>query len=390
MDLDLSVSARYAHYPRHTQDDEFDVTLAPEGVFGSASLAFDVTPFIRSVLYDAFSYRTDYVDSRGLLDRYGGREYRYIDNTVGLNTDWQFAKNKDILLALSREDFLPRSTAFRDQTHVTYREVATYEQGLFITGLIGGLQALYAQTHFKYGNRADWNEEQYTAYLRFAREGERGAQMRLTQVTSFTVGVGYGAGYARQVQRTVATTGTPVQVAEPEGRQGTLVGYAKLVTRLRKDTEHTLSYARGLRTGFDSAYEIYDEYAYKITWQGSATRITGYTTYQDVEPSSPDVNGYSDWISGVDLTHPLTQSANLFATSYYDARNNRTAVSANADPEWTNNYATWVSRIGTSLTLTKSIDFVTYFEHVERYSASSQLAYSRDVFEATFYYRHQF
>jgi len=392
-DLDLSLAVRYAHYPLGTQDDEFYVTMAPEGVFGNVSAGLDLTRFVRAVLYDSLVYRMDYVDTRGIIDEYGGQEYKYLQNVLGLTLDWQFAKNKDIRLWANREDFMPRTREFEYQERVTYREGAGYEQQVFLPNLLAGARAEFSQNRYTAPDRPDTRQDDYTAYLRYhfglGEGGEHGAGMRLTEVSTLTAGLGYAAG---------AGIGTEVAVQNDQERrdfsverQGSLVGHVNLTTHLRRDLTHSFEYRRGLRTGFDSAFELYDQYAYRIWWQHDLTTVSGHSVYRVVYPSSDLVNGYSDWTSGIDFSYPLADRVALLGTTAYSQRRNEAvAATGVVDEEWSNDYATWLSRLGTSVAVNRKINFVTYAEHIQRWSDANELEYVRDIFEAMFVYRHQF
>ena len=168
------------------------------------------------------------------------------------------------------------------------------------------------------------------------------------------------------------------------------MGFADLTTRLRRDLTHSLSYARGFRTGFDTSYELYDTFGYRITWRGDAAAASGYTTYNRVEPSSDLSSPYTDWVSGVDVSFLLTRWITAFAMTSYTLRHNLDVSALTTEEERRYDYATWVSRIGTSFALTRSIDFVTYYEHTRRSSDASTLQYVWDIFEAYLVYHHQF
>lgn len=389
MDLDLSVGLYYAHYPLDTQDDEFYVSMAPEGIFGTLATTVDWTPFVRSVIFDRITYRTDYVDVRGVTDRYGGSKYRYFNNLLGANTDWQLAKNQDIILTLSREDMVPFDDAFKDQKRITYRESLAYEQAV-IQGLVVGARAGYSQTDYNDPLRANARTDEYSVYGRFGKGigDETGVRMGLTDLTTLTVGLGYSAGYSAGVSRG-AVNGVPTETTADQN-SAALSGFASMKTQMRRDLRHELSYRRGLRGGFQSAFEVYDRYRYQIWWDGQATKMNAYSELSHVYPSSDQVSDYSDWASGLGVSYPLVQYITLFGNSIYTVRQNKGAVGADAPEETRYDYTTWVSRVGTSFGIARDVSFSTYFEHAVRSSDSDNLTYTRDTFEATLAYRHQF
>ena len=138
MDLDVSIDISYHHFPMGTQEDELIVQLPPEGIAGSLSTEIRWTPYLRSLIYDDLVYRTDYVDTRGISDDYGGSAYEYFRNKFGINTDWLMAKDKSLSLDLSRTDQVPSDDLYADQESVTYSESISYEQQVFPKLVIGG------------------------------------------------------------------------------------------------------------------------------------------------------------------------------------------------------------------------------------------------------------
>lgn len=390
MDLDLSLSATYAKYPLKTQEDDFYIDFAEEGFFGTVSWAFDITPFLGATVFDKFTYRTDYIDKRGLEDRNGGQRYKYIGNEAGAFLDWRLAKDKSVVGSFSREDFLPRDDEFSAQERITYREGLEYRQ-VILSGLSVGARAQYSQTEYTAAARNSWNQEDYSVFADFG-EGvgkESGIGVRMSPFTRIRVGAGYSAGYAGSASFRGGNTAS--SVAEEQDKTGTLTGFAELTTDLRKDLSHTFDYRHGLRTGFSSDYELFTSYGYRINWRGALESASFFTRVTEVEPSSSTFGSYRDWMTGIEGRYPLTRYATLIASSTYDVRGNTGGTQqAGVDPELQSDYDTWWSRIGTSFLVTKSIDFLTYYEHVERMSKASELAYSRNIIEAVFTYRHQF
>ena len=87
MDIDLSLNASYAFYPMGSQDDEFVFDFSEEGIDGNLSMEFEITPFIKASIVENLSYQTDYVDIRGVTDRYGGQQYRNLQNDISFNVN---------------------------------------------------------------------------------------------------------------------------------------------------------------------------------------------------------------------------------------------------------------------------------------------------------------
>jgi len=165
-----------------------------------------------------------------------------------------------------------------------------------------------------------------------------------------------------------------------------------------------LSFSRSQKAGFNSPFEIYDSFGYNLTWKGEMDSASLVSTLSSVDPQVDNVNQYTDWYSGISITHtiyvdlPLVYKEHygnyitLILSSTYDVRDNGgLAGAALRDPEWEGRYATWVSKIGTSFPLIwDPLSFSTSLEHIERTSDIPDLAYDRDIFEAKLTYSHKF
>ncbi|MCK5850108.1 MAG: hypothetical protein KAH23_04270 [Kiritimatiellae bacterium] len=160
-------------------------------------------------------------------------------------------------------------------------------------------------------------------------------------------------------------------------------------TQLRQNLSHELKYLRILRGGFKSAFEEVDTYSYRLEWKAGAASAEFYTELSEVVPSEEGENEYRNWASGVDAVYPIVSYIKLLLSSVYTMRMNEKGV-ADSDEEWLNDYNTWSTRMGTSFSLTKNIDFTTYVQHVDRTSDSETLEYERDTFAATFTFKHKF
>jgi hypothetical protein len=72
-------------------------------------------------------------------------------------------------------------------------------------------------------------------------------------------------------------------------------------------------------------------------------------------------------------------------------RNNEDVLpDAGLEPEWMEDYQTWLTKIGTGFNVTREVTFTAYYSHGERFSDLEDLAYQRDTVEATFTYTHRF
>ena len=371
MDFDMSLALSYEHFPLETQEDEFNVHMVDEGIYGNLTMGILLSPFLKGRLYDNMVYRTDYIDTRGLSDPYGGQVYEHFRNTLGMDLDWLFAVNQNLGLSLSRFDLIPDEEEYEDQERFAYRESLVYEYSLY-SGLVLGCRADYTQTYYDEESREDTRQEDYSAFVRFGED----ADIPLTRASVLTLEVGYSRGRTWEADLTNETD------------QATASGKVKLKTRLSRDLAHELSYGRMLRGGFVSAFEQVDEYRYEIGWKRGRTSANLYSTINEVTPSSTGVNAYRDWKSGVDATYPLAYYVDLVFASEYSVRENEDTSSG--DAEWQNDYDTWSSRLGTSFALTRKVNFTTYVQHVERWSGSEDLEYERDTFSAVLTFKHRF
>jgi len=371
VDLDMSIGVSYEHYPLETQEDETTVHMVDEGVYGSLSMGIMLNPFLKGTAYDKVVYRTDYIDTRGIEDPYGGRQYEYFQNELGVDMDWLPAMNQNLGFSASRFDMIPNEDEYADQESVAYREGLVYEYSLY-SGLVVGLRADHTQTDYAADTRKDTRKEDYSAFVRFGEEKD----IPLTGASVLSLRAGYSEGYALDPDVTNETD------------QATVFGEASLKTQLRRDLAHQFSYGRYLRGGFSTAFEQVDTYGYAIDWKGARASARLYSTVNEVTPSSSAVNQYRNWSSGIGASFPLTYYIDLHFSTVYSVRDNQDT--ATGDEEWQNDYDTWSSRLGTSFAITRKVDFTTYVQHVERLSDSEDLEYERDTFSAMFTFKHRF
>jgi hypothetical protein len=380
MDMDMSVSMSYSHYPLGTQEDAFEVNLAEEGIIGDLSTEFELTPFVKGTVYDGAVYKTDYIDTRGIIDPYGGSRYENFRNIAGINLDWLMAEDKNVALSASREDNIPRSDQFKDQKRVSYTESVGYEQRLneFVAAGVG---ASYGQnTYPSATNRPDSFSQSYSAHT----------AARLTERTAGAAAVGYSFG---------SVSGNGAEDNDGSG-DGTMTASLSLQTQMSKRLAHALTFSRAQQAGFNSPFEIYSSYGYNLTWKGDLTSAGVFSRLNTVDPQSMTVSKYSDWNSGINVSHPMYVDLPLICGNYitlllssgYDVRSNESVGTEEpTEVEWTGDYSTWVSRIGTSFPFVwDQISCSTYVEHIQRMSDVSDLAYKRDIFEITFTYSHEF
>lgn len=375
MDLDASVTLKYAHYPMETQEDEFTVNFAEEGLVGDLSTDFEITPTVRMMVYDRPVYRTDYVDTRGISDRYGGSRFRQFQNTAGANIDWLIGDISDAGFSVRREDLVPQEKgSFADQERTTWAGQAFYELMLNdAMGMMTGVRAGWSQNTYPSTNRTETSALDYGVFL----------TAQVTEKTKMQVSAGYSQGFLDKTNGTEKATDT----------EGTWTAQAQATTDFATNVQQALSFSRSQKAGFNSPFEINTSYGYLLTWTEELCRTRLQSTMSTVEPNGrKNVNGYSDWTTTLSLAIPLVQDfMTLDLSSTYTERRNEETDSASGSAEWQADYSTWVHKVGTSFKVWEDIDFSTTYNHMERRSAQdTRLAYSRDVFEATLTYSYEF
>jgi hypothetical protein len=232
------------------------------------------------------------------------------------------------------------------------------------------VRAGFTQTDYDAETRSDWTSQQYRLF----------ANATLTPQTIGSASVGYGI-----------STPTVTDGATDESTT-TMVGGLQLRTELARDLSHAVGWSRDMAESFNSAYDVSDSFTYQVDWKHDALTTRFDAGLRKSQPSREDVPAYSDWRAAVQFSYPLTAFARLHLGSTYDRRDNDelSAGTTDADPEWAADYSTWSSRIGTGFQVVENVAFDTGFEHIERFSSSEDLEYSRDVFSANLTYTHGF
>ncbi len=402
MDLDISFWMSYEYYPLDTQEGGFYFDMPEEGVLGTITLNYRITPVLTGTLYDRFKYRTDYFDTRGNADRYGGERYEYIDNTIGTYLDWNFARGKKFRFDVSRQDVIPFSDGFDDQERITYEQMLEYSQRVIGNISVGGNYS-FNQTTYKVDYRPD---NSYQSFYLFARYNDglgddNGLHIKMSDYTTASIGIGYSAGVNGEIRagdqiRNVDGVISTNNISDIYGADGNnfaqFIWFASIKTLLMEDVWHSLGYSSSINTGYRTAFELVDSLEYRLEWHGEATTATLLSEYRTTVPSGNIFSDYADWITRLDVTYPLTRYIELHGVLRYQVRENQPNLLPNElyDPETTSNYDTWMGRIGSSFAVTKTIKFYTYYTHVSRDSDNDDLVYTRDIFEAYFRYTHQF
>jgi hypothetical protein len=130
MDFSFNVDVSYAYYPFDTQEDTLYVNMSDEGVFATFSTEIELSRDMRLLLYDDILYQTDYIDTRGMQDVYGGEQYEHFENTIGADWDWLLTRYDNISASASRRDVISFSDEFDDQEGVFYSEMLAYQREL--------------------------------------------------------------------------------------------------------------------------------------------------------------------------------------------------------------------------------------------------------------------
>jgi hypothetical protein len=402
MDLDMSFWMSYEYYPLNTQEGGFFFDMPEEGVLGNIVLNYRITPVLTGSIYERFKYRSDYFDTRGYIDRYGGERYEHIDNTIGTRLNWDFARDKKVFFDFSREDIISFSDGFEDQDRTTYEEMLEYSQRV-IGNISVGANLSFDQTSYKVDYRPD---NSYRSFYLFARYNDGvgddgGLHLKMSDFTTASIGIGYSAGLngevragdaIRDYEGVISTNSLSGKIDTSGDDFARFLWFANIKTLLRENVWHSLGYSSSVETGYRTAFEYVDRLEYQLEWHGDATTATLHSEYRTTEPSGNIFSDYMDWITRLDVSYPLTRIITLRGTLRYQIRDNEPVV-LNEDlysPETISDYTTWMGRVGASFDVTKKITFYTYYTHVSRDSDNDDLVYTRDIFEATFRYTHQF
>jgi hypothetical protein len=375
-DLDASVRVSYEHYPMKTQQDEFRVDLAEEGVFANLSSEFALSPFVKGSLYEKAAYRTDFVNIRGLEDPYGGSRYEHFANTLGLDLDWLMARDKNLALSASRNDVIPFTEEFSGQEHTAYSESAGYEQTV-LPGLTLGARGGMTQVRYEDTNQTWMTREDYSVDANFAR----GAGLRLSQASTLSFGIGYSTGYAWSRDA-------------PEGTKAhAFTGGAMINTELSPQLSHKLSWGRSLATDFQNPLVYADVYAYEIAWQGRQMTADAFSRLSVADPARRKWIGYREWNNGLGVQVPFTPAVTLRGDVGYDWLDNETGEIRPGDalePEQRADYATWHVLLALKVALAEHLSLEAYAQHIERFSQLDLLAYGRRIYGVTLGYDHEF
>jgi len=366
MDLEANLRIQYRYYPMRTQANELLIDFTDEGVFADLSTEFQLTPTLRGRVYDSASYRTQYIDVRGELDRYGGQRFERFDNEIGLDLDWLVSRYENVALSLSRHDMIPLGDSFTRTRTWSYRESLAYERQ-FSPFLVGGVRG-NAEQRFT-SRRADPGN--YTQNINLF------ADAQVTRHIQAGGSVGYGLGITRG--------GDPVV----RRSSASLIYSAYMKQQLSPRLDHEINASRRIQNAFIAGIDVNDRFAYQVNWRTWYLPGNVSTAVSRFDPVDIDRNGWADWVSRLQVSQRVSRLVNMGFMTAYTARWNETTdyqvpIDASAD------FTTWVTRLSMSMPLTRNVDFTAYAEHAERHSDATELRYTRDLVAASATWSHQF
>jgi len=364
-DLDVSLGLRYEYYPLDTQESEFRVFLPGEGIDANLSMEMSPEPYFRMTLWDGFAWQMDYIDTRGIEDRYGGRRFENISNTIGLDGDFLVAERHNLGFGGSRGDRWALDDEWTNQTRVIHSGYLLYEYEL----------AEYMILGFRTGlSHIDYPESERPTTL--INDYRIDLSTRLTERTTANIFGGYAIGTVSGSENRMEEVNT------------TLYG-AGLQTRLTPSLQHGITYSHGLRGGYQWSLEEFDLLQYDIRWTGEFSRWNFYTGWQTRDPSTTNVNGYTDWTSGLLCEVPIMPAVSLVSSVRYNERSNDDEAVAVLDPELFGDYSTLAYKLGPVVRLTDELKLTAFAEHIKRDGDNDELDYTRDIVSVLLTYRHE-
>lgn len=368
MDLDFSIRLQYRYYPMKTQDDEFIVDMSEEGISADLSTEIELSKTSKIHLYEKAMYRTDYVDSRGLGDEYGGDEYERFENDLGMIWDWRMTRFDDVGMSLSRQDVIPYDDEYEQQEKVGYKEQLRYGHR-FSPYLSGGVKADFSQSYYEAG-RGDAFSYGASVFV--------GSQV--TRKSSGNASLGYV--FTQQ-------SGGDVEPENPD--RGTISATLGLVTEFSDDRSQSISYSRNMTEAFEGGFQITDSLSYNFSWNDGPFPGRFFSNYSNNDLSDSGGSSYANWRTGIALSRQLTRLMAVQLTSDYAIRDNEAdGATGDSATESTTDYDTWTTRLSTGFDVTRKTKFKAYYDHVARYSDASSLEYERDIVGANLTWSHQF
>lgn len=368
MDLQVSLRLQYKYYPMDTQEDEFIADLSDEGVFADFSTEIVLSKTAKLKLYDSAAYRTDYVDTRGWSDNYGGEQYERFENEVGAIWDWLMSRDDNMGASLSRTDVIPTDSRHNRQEKVGYEESINYGHR-FSPFVSSGVGLNFSQSFYGSG-RAD-------AYM-YGINISSSAQ--LTRKSRGNASLGYSL--------SETSGGDTNNVAN--GSRGSLTAALGVNTELTPNSDQSINYSRTMSEAFQGGFQVTDQLGYTLNWRKRMFPGRFSTRLSNHDMGDSGNSSYMNWITMISLTHQLSRLIGLEFMMSYDIRNNEGSSSVENATDTSADYQTWITRLSTGLPITEKTRFGAYVEHIQRMSDASNLEYTREIFGLTLSWSHQF
>lgn len=366
MDLSFNVNVSYAYYPFDTQENALHINMSDEGVFATFSSEFEITRDLKLLLYDDILYQTDYIDTRGMKDVYGGQQYEHFDNTFGGDLDWRLTREDNLSFSASRRDVISFDKAFDDQEGVFYSELVSYQREL-TRFAAAGLYGTAEQSLYTLDTREDVNIYGLGTFT----------SAQITRKLYGNASLGYNFSVYPD--------------SDNSTQDGSLALSLGLGDQISEEKYQSLNYDRSQTEAFRGGVDVTDTLRYQFRWDSRFLPGTFDTSYRLYTPTD-NRGGYSDWNTSANVNYQLTRRWNLkFMTSYQIRWNDPSKVEiTSGNPDINSDYATWVFRVDTSRPITKKINFNIYAEHSDRMSDNDNLAYTQDSVGAYLDWRHKF
>lgn len=367
MDFSFNINVSYAYYPFKTQEDTLYVDMSDEGIFATFSSEFELTRDLKLLIYDDILYQTDYIDTRGLEDFYGGQQYEHLENTIGADLDWRLARRDNISLSGSRRDVISFDEEFDDQEGVFYSELISYQHELTRFAVVG-LFGTAEQSLYNLDTRENVNIYGVGAF----------ASAQLTRTLFGSASLGYDFSVYPD--------------SDDSTRDGSLSGSLGLGHQISEGKYQSLYYDRTQREAFRGGVDVTDELSYRYNWDSRNLPGSFTTRYSLYTPTDDSRGSYTDWDSSLSMRYQMTRRWTLnFGTSYAIRLNNPTENEiGSGTPDTSSDYATWTIRVGTGRPVTKKTRFTVYAEHADRTSDNEDMVYTQDSIVASLDWTHKF
>ncbi len=369
IDLEANVSVNYYHYPMKTQEDELQINLTDEGIFATFSTQLLASKNSRILIYDDILYRTAYIDTRGLEDRYGGREYESLSNTAGLDWDWKPTPLDSFSAAASRRDTIAFDDEFDRQNGHVYGEMLSYRRSLspfMAVGLLGNA----SQSFYDEADRPDVFLYGISAFT----------GLRLSHSLTGDAAVGY---------QFSTTSSDGIDGDQDNSSMTASLGLSHEISEVRSQR---LAYQRSLAEAFNGGVDIADTLSYQYNWSSGLFPGSLSSSWSRFDPQDAARNGYSDWTTGLNIQHQLTRVLKLSLGATYAMRMND-AVGDTGDAglaDITSDYETLTLSASTGFRVTRKTMCSVYASHADRTSDNDDLSYTRDTAGVMLTWSHQF